>query len=594
MKLTDDQMDRLLQIRGERQRHAEAIVEPPQREFTVIEGGKKDVGARSSPVERFNIQRWMPTFVAAAAAVVVSIVSVRLLMPEVPVVGGRGDWVTRSMDVDQTLKTLAQRQLGRPGWRRAGLVIGVSDYSGFRQPRLVDLPLASTDAARARRALETAARAARPHIISLLNDAATETGARAAVRWLRQFDRPGDLIVIHVAAHGYAGPDGRLHLVLADSRRPSEGSITGVPVEDLLKPLAGLASTTVLIADVCQSGTVKQMALGPRQCVVASAGASELAVDSIFGEAWFGELEGAADSNGDGMITLREAFEAARRRAGETQHPLLQEGRSGLADEVILNLHPQVAARLPEAGAVVAAPGMIEFVPDGPCQVWLDGDSLGLAARPVMLHAGPAPVLLRAVREGWTGPEAEWQDKAPVTPVSGQVAQRVAVFGPPSNLKQRASVRLTGAGVTSSPFPKMEGFGQPPARGQFTVEGALVVERPLGSGPCGLVLLANDAVGGVDMTALTGIRTGETVTLSISAKAEGGSAEVTFFAGGRANESLNPRIEKTTKLDDQWQSVALSLPAEKADRLVSGFGVSFAPGDGERKKILIRDITWSR
>ncbi len=594
MKLTDEQLERLLELRGERLRQAEkASAEAGIRRTTRSQRQAPDSGV-FTPVWRPLFDRWTPVLFAVAASVVLSLVSVNLILKKSPEWGTRTAWVTRSGNAGQSLSTLVQGGLGRAGWRRAGLTMGVSDYGGFRQPRLADLPLATSEAAKARRALEIQMRAARPHIMSLLNASATETAARAAVRWLQRFDQPGDLIFIYVASHGYAGPDGRLHLILSDSQHPGEhasASVTGLPAEDLLKPLAALASTTVLLVDVCHSGALKDLALGPRQCVVGSAGASELAIDSVFGEAWFGGLQGSADANGDGVITLREAFDASCRLTDTIQHPVLQEGRPGLADEVILNVQQQMATRLSPPGASMSAPGLIEFVPDGPCQVWMDSDLVGIAHRPVLLATGGSPVLLRAVRLGWSGAGAEWRDSAPGAPAPAEVLQRAAVFGTAAHQPPETSVRLTGIGSAASAFPRLEVFGQPLVLGTFTTEGVLTVERPSGSGVSGLVLLANDAVSGVDIAALTQARPGDTVRLSISAKAEEGAVKVTFFAGGRLNESLNPRVEKTVQLDQQWQNVELALPAERTDRLVSGFGLAFSSGDEGQNKIFVRNIT---
>ena len=591
MKLTDDQIDRLLKIRADRISKAQT----PHREgprLRVIFGGK--TGDRTPSLNRGEtFQRWLPQLGSIAAAVIISLAVMRITIPSMPMRDGRTEWVTRAAKVGDTLRMLEKRQLGRAGWRRAGLVIGVSDYSGFRHPRLENLPLAVTDAARARHALESQTRAPRSHIISLLNETASETGVRAAVRWLKRFDQPGDLIVMHVASHGYAGPDQRLHIVLADSRNLESGFVTGVPVDDFLGPLARLDSVSVLICDVCNSGSVKQVALGPRQCLVASAAASEAAVDSLFSERWFAALDGSADANGDGVITLREAFDEVCRRLGGLQHPVLREGRPGLADEIVLSVNSQLLARLPQAGPEVAVPGLIEFVPDGVCQVWLDQELLGRAFAPVMLPAAPGSAYLRAVREDWTGVAGEWRDPESATVVAGRVVQRAAVFGPGTTAR-RAGLRLTGSSSNVLPFKRIEGFGERPSRAEISSDGIMKIERPPGPGTSGLVLIAEDAVTGADVAALTGARPGDTVSLSISAKVESGEVSVTFFAGGRATESLTPRVEKTVRLDEQWQSVTLALPAAKADRLVSGFGVSFDDKSGNPAIIFIRDLTFRR
>ena len=84
------------------------------------------------------------------------------------------------------------------------------------------------------------------------------------------------------------------------------------------------------------------------------------------------------------------------------------------------------------------------------------------------------------------------------------------------------------------------------------------------------------------------------VRLTVSAKAETGSVHAKCFVGGRVSESLSARIEVETRLDDQWQTVQLKVPASQADRIVTGFGIEFGSSDTGGEKIFVRDVTFSR
>jgi len=487
------------------------------------------------------------------------------------------------------------------GWRRAGLVVSVSDYSAFRSKELPDLPLVPQDAAMARRVMQAQTGAPREHVISLSNHGASEVAVMAALKWLKQFNQPGDLVMIHLACHSLLGPDGRLRLVLADSR-DSAGKVTGLPAEDVLRELEALPGIVVLVADTCQSGVLEQLKLGPRQAIVASAGEKEQALDSIFGTAWLGGLEsGAADRDLDGAATLQEAFDHAAttlKRMSGAQRPRLLTGGAGLAAKAVLALHPQLLKLLPERGIVLPAAGTLEFTPDGPCELWLGGKRLGVCTAPVALPVGPGIQRLRAVREEWGPQRSEWNDPAPVEVPPGGEVRRAAVFSAPQRASA-AQVQLFESLSTAQEgllFPAVQSFGDVAPRSERLPDGRFVIELPATRRvtQAGVVMLAGDAVTGVNLTSILGVARDGFVRLSITARAESGMADVSFFVGGRISESLNPRIETKARLDDQWQTLELRLPASLADRVVTGFGVEFGPSDKGGERIFIRDVTFRR
>ena len=449
--------------------------------------------------------------------------------------------------------------------------------------------------------MHTQMRAPLENILSLSNRAASEVAVMSGIRWLRQFNQPNDVIVIHVACHALVGPDGRLRLLMHDSR-DENGKVTGLAAEDILRELESLPGIVILVADTCHSGVLTHFKLAPRHAIVASAGEKELALDSVFGSAWLGGLEsGKADANLDGGITLQEAFdyviaEFARRPGG--QRPQLMLGGASLGKEALLAIHPQLSALLPEAGTPLPPPGVLEFVPDGPCELWLGANRLGVCSSPVALVTGPGVQRLRALRNEWGAQRSEWADPTPVEVPPGRRVQRAAVFSAPRKTfsGQLPLLGNTAATREGNPFPQMQAFGDVPVSYDQLPDGSLSITFPSArrAAPAGIVMLANDAITGVNLASILGTSSDGYVHLTVSAKVEAGSVRAKFFIGGRISESLNTRLETETLLDDRWQTIQIKVPAGKADNFVTGFGLEVGSSDSGGEKIFIRDVTFRR
>ncbi|WP_395746271.1 hypothetical protein [Prosthecobacter sp.] len=599
MNLSEERLLQMLQEWGRRERERLELDRPPAPEEERAGGSIAPASAPAPRAEKLTPRRvvWFSAGISALAACIVTMMTLWVAVPG----GTTREYAPRTAAVKAEQTRLAATASFAKGWRRAGMVVSVSDYSAFRSAALPDLDLALPDAAAARRVMHTQMRAPLENILSLSNRAASEVAVMSGIRWLSQFNQPNDLVVIHVACHALVGPDGRLRLVLSDSR-DEKGKVTGLPAEDMLRELESLPGMVILVADTCHSGALAQVRLAPRHAIVASAGEKELAFDSVFGNAWLGGLEsGKADANLDGAVTLQEAFDHViaefARRPG-TQRPQLLLGSPALGKEAVLALHPQLSALLPQAGAPMAPPGVLEFVPDGACELWLGGRRLGVCSAPVALVTGPGVQSLRAVRNEWGAQRSEWVDPMPVEVPPGRRVQRAAVFSAPRKTSsgQLPLLSTNADAREGNPFPQMQAFGDVPVRYEQHPDGSLLVQFPSArrAAPAGMVMLASDAVTGVNLASILGADTEGMVSLTISAKVETGTLKTKFFVGGRISESLNTRLETETVLDDRWQTIQIKVPAAKADNVVTGFGLEVGPSDSGGEKILVRDVTFRR
>ena len=588
MKPTDEELENLLQ-QWAREKRAE-------RKATLAD----DVAPATKAPARTSGARWLPLAAAVAASAIVSTAIVHFQSDPARPLQDEVRWIEKSIP-KEAVQQLPFAEAKAAGWRRAALLLTVGDYSAFQNQQLPNLPAARDDAARVGRWYQSLGGAARENVIALTEKSATEPAARAAVQWLKnEFSQPGDLLLVHVSTHGWRSADGRLRIVLSDSRGTSDGG-GGLPIEALLDPLAGTPGYSGVVLESCFAGAAGMIKPGPRQCVVAATGDGTPAFDACFGKHWMQALDGAGDSNSDGVVTLAEAF-AHTAHAMTLEHspqaPHLFEGEAGLADRIALSFHRDVARQLPKAGAPAVAPSVIEFIPDRRAELFLDGESLGGVGGvgkglPILLWVAPGKHLLRSVLHGAFGaPDAAWESGSFEVPTGGRI-QQTPTF-PATKRGQNATLRLVGGGaeLSAGPFPKIETTGTA-VRARHT-DGILIIDAAgAASVGGGSVLLAADVANGVDLASALGVAADAHVTVELSAKVDSGKLPVRFYAGGRASESLTPRVEKQAELDSQWQSISLTLPASRLDRLVTGFGVQI---DGEPEiavqKIFIRDVTF--
>lgn len=141
---------------------------------------------------------------------------------------------------------------------------------------------------------------------------ATEEGLRQALAALRPRLRSGDRLLVYLTGHGYR-MFGRPVLGLAD------GSINA---RDLLGRLAALPfGTLILIADQCYSGGFVKAAVALGRNVVAVSSADdrhESRCEPFVRPFWLAALAAESDANGDGAVSVEEAFRVADRGVRQT------------------------------------------------------------------------------------------------------------------------------------------------------------------------------------------------------------------------------------------------------------------------------------
>ncbi len=255
--------------------------------------------------------------------------------------------------------------------KRWAVVIGVGEY---QSPDIPDLKGAPLDARSIKEFLESDAAGPFDEVLYLENEKATGAAMREALFVFLQQADWDDLVVIYFAGHGAPDP-GRpenLYLLPYDADLNALAA-TGFPMWDVKTALRRqIASERVLvIADACHSaGTADGEAVGglegnpiaggfaqlftpSRRLMMTAADVNEFSQED---ERWGGHgvftyyllegLKGAADADGDAIITFTEVFDYVsnnvRQATGGQQNPQ----RSGFGDiplAVVLNAQEDAA-----------------------------------------------------------------------------------------------------------------------------------------------------------------------------------------------------------------------------------------------------------
>jgi hypothetical protein len=235
------------------------------------------------------------------------------------------------------------------------VIVGINDY-----PKLPRLKYAVKDAMEFRRLMVEKNQVPTENIFLLLNAEATLSNFRSILGTrLRAAAAKGDMVVIFFAGHGAterdalsADGDGLEKYLLtweADSR---DLYSTAIPMREIAYILNRIRSERLIfIADSCYSGAsggrtvstggiranisdtfLERLAGGRGKVIITASAANEVSVEKdelqhgVFTYYLLEALKGAADTDGDGAVTVDEAYryvsDKVPRATGQEQHPV--------------------------------------------------------------------------------------------------------------------------------------------------------------------------------------------------------------------------------------------------------------------------------
>jgi hypothetical protein len=235
------------------------------------------------------------------------------------------------------------------------VVVGINDY-----PKLPNLKYAVNDAKAFFDLLAGDNLIPAANITLLVNEQATLRNLRSALGIrLKEAAGKDDMVIIYFAGHGAVEPDtkspdadGLEKYLLAYDADPSELYATGLPMREIAHILERIRSERLIfIADSCYSGAsggrtvstggiranisdtfLDRIAGGRGKVIITASAANEVSVEKdelqhgVFTYYLLEALKGAADTDGDGAVTVDEAYryvsEKVPRATGQEQHPV--------------------------------------------------------------------------------------------------------------------------------------------------------------------------------------------------------------------------------------------------------------------------------
>ncbi|MEP0924379.1 GUN4 domain-containing protein [Leptolyngbya sp. ST-U4] len=198
------------------------------------------------------------------------------------------------------------------------------------------------------------------HICKLTNEQATTGNINRALRSFLKKPAREDLVLIYFACHGSPDPDrpNNIYFLTHDTDR-NDIAGTALPMEDIDRALKSIlhSEKVIILADTCHSAGVSG-GIGGRRSVVddsqlmnrflqeisrskggvallTSAEANEVSFEDtewggghgVFTHYLLEGMRGAADRDGNGIVTIGELFEYVRdsvkQATGDKQHPLM-------------------------------------------------------------------------------------------------------------------------------------------------------------------------------------------------------------------------------------------------------------------------------
>ena len=235
------------------------------------------------------------------------------------------------------------------------LAVGITNYRDGSLRRGVRF--ASGDAVAFREALTAAGRASTARVaepVLLRDEQASGERIRLELTAMAQRVKPADLFVLYLAGHGVSTDQGEYVFLPQDLLYRNSESLAagGLGGNELRTLLARIPSTkTVVVLDTCSSGAfgLSGRSLGEKgaidrlsrlsgRVVLAAAGDQRMALESpdnqrgIFTGALIKALSGHADSNGDGLVGVREVADYVEQEVQRITRELFKYEQTPMSD----------------------------------------------------------------------------------------------------------------------------------------------------------------------------------------------------------------------------------------------------------------------
>jgi len=263
------------------------------------------------------------------------------------------------------------------------LIVGVSSY---RNATITQLKVSDKDAKDFARFLEgQSGLFKRVNVKLLTNEQATKAAVEESLHyWLRKSGKD-DTVLLFFSGHGADDPyhPDKFYFVVHDSDpRNLQGTAINMSGLEFIRPLD--SKRVVLIADTCHAGGysmqgtkrvepvfqrfLSQFKESQGRIIITSCQPNELSMEkpglpnSVFTHYLLEGLAGKADSNGDGVVTLKEAYEYVYEKAKEAtkgiQHPQFEGRFVGMFPLALAMLNNRPAeTRRHEAVSNIPLPG---------------------------------------------------------------------------------------------------------------------------------------------------------------------------------------------------------------------------------------------
>ena len=268
----------------------------------------------------------------------------------VPLSRGENRIQVKVTDTDGLVTQRTVRVYYTPSRRNVwAVVVGINDY-----PQLPKLKYAVNDARAFRRLLVEKNLVPAENITVLLNEQATLRNLRSALgTGLKGAADSDDMVIIFYAGHGATerdamsmDGDGLEKYILTYDSDPSDLFSTALPMRDLALIFNRIRSERLIfIADACYSGAsggrtvsltgmraniadtfLNRITAGRGKVIITASAANEVSAErdelqhGVFTYYLLEGLQGAADTDGDGLITVDEAYRYVSDRVPKATH----------------------------------------------------------------------------------------------------------------------------------------------------------------------------------------------------------------------------------------------------------------------------------